>query len=211
MFALSFKALFLEQKINKRIDIFVLAISIFLGFNVYILIEPFFSGNFADFSISLLYTAFAVIVVFMTTQKSKENVFFYFLQLEHTDNQKILIQKLKELQKLERRRSLAKLHEYLSAHQMEVILKIVEKRLEDKEAIAKENIEIAQLKNDIENVELKTYVQERDFSKYTAQELLEEIVKTKDAQTVLFTAVDEEGNEREIQGIVQSGKIVIRS
>ena len=92
---------------------------------------------------------------------------------------------------------------------MEVILKIVEKRLEDKEAIAKENIEIAQLKNDIENVKLKTYVQERDFSKYTAQELLEEIVKTKDAQTVLFTAVDEEGNEREIQGIVQSGKIVI--
>lgn len=145
----------------------------------------------------------------MTTQKSKENVFFYFLQLEHTDNQKILIQKLKELQKLERHRSLAKLHKYLSAHQMEVILKIVEKRLEDKEAIAKENIEIAQLKNDIENVKLKTYVQERDFSKYTAQELLEEIVKTKDAQTVLFTAVDEEGNEREIQGIVQSGKIVI--
>ena len=29
MFALSFKALFLEQKINKRIDIFVLAISVF--------------------------------------------------------------------------------------------------------------------------------------------------------------------------------------
>lgn len=42
MFALSFKALFLEQKINKRIDIFVLAIFVFLGFNVYILIEPFF-------------------------------------------------------------------------------------------------------------------------------------------------------------------------